>query len=61
MKLCSFNFTYAVVMKCFIQSMNFFTYIAHIAFLVLSLSFVVFNSGVVDSCKHFKLFGNNLV
>ena len=24
-------------MKCFIQSMNFFTYIAHIAFLVLYL------------------------
>jgi len=37
MKLYSFNFTYTMIMKSLLQSTNFFSYIAHIACLVLYL------------------------
>jgi len=37
MKLHSFNFTYTMIMKCLLQTMNFFSCIAHIACLVLYL------------------------
>jgi len=37
MKIYSFNFTYTMIMKCLLQSMNFFSYIAHTACLVLYL------------------------